>query len=149
VAYPITFHVQIRDDVNAQETAHDLRSYFSRTDVVTALNDSGVVQFARLLLIPISRENAGIDGTFAIQVIIAYDGELDGVLRSFWDAPPLRSLFEVISSVALVPADSMADFTGFRTYIQNNNLNKKWRELRNAYRLTIGEIRQAFAHKPI
>ena len=102
MAYPVTFHVQIKEDVASQNVAATLRHYVSRREVIQSLDQSGIVHYARLLMIPYNRIASGLEGVFAIQVIIVYDGELDTLLRLLLETPALKELFVSISTIARV-----------------------------------------------
>ena len=145
MARPFTFHMQIKEDISAQNVAESLRNYLSGLAVIDALDSSGVIHFARLVLIPNSRVVAGTAGTFAIQVIIVYDGEPAGLLDFFWDALPMRSLFQAIAGIGKVPAPDVEDPGLFRKYISDNNINRKPRELHKGYNLTVKQIREKFS----
>jgi len=145
MAYPVTFHVQIKEDVASQNVAATLRHCVSRREVIQSLDQSGIVHYARLLMIPYNRIATVTEGVFAIQVLIVYDGELDALLRFMWETPALKSLFISISDIAKIPALAPLDFDGFSRYITENNLNPTAKELRNAHSLTVQQIRDGFA----
>jgi hypothetical protein len=145
MAYPITFHAQIMEDVASQGVAEGLRHHLSKTEMIDALNQSGMIQFMRILLIPQERVTPGLHGVFAIQVIIVYEGELNVLLEFFWNSSPIRFLFGSISSIARNPAGAPLDYQSFASFIKENNLNPHPKELRQAYRLTIDQVKKGFA----
>lgn len=145
MAYPITLHLQVKDDVTSQAQAESLRYFLANSQVRQALDDSGIVQFMRVLLVPLSRVTQGIEGVFAVQVIIVYDGELDTLLDYFWNSAPIQPLFRTISDVAKRPAADPWNMQNFKQFVKDNNLNPKARELRKAYNLTVQQIKEAFS----
>lgn len=144
MARPFTFHMQVREDIAAQNGAENLRAYFARPDVVDAFDKSEIIHFARTVLIPNARIEPGTTGTFAVQILIVYDGEVDELIDFFWKTPSLRSLFEEIATFAKIPCTAIADPVQFRKYIKQNNINRTRRELHKGYDLTVKQIREKF-----
>ena len=141
MARSFTFHMQIREDIPSQNGAEAFRSFFSRPDAIEALDQSGIVHFARTGLIPNSRVTPGTVGTFAVQVVMVYDGKLKDFIDWLAGTNPLRELFVGISAIAKQPcADTMA----IEDYLRENNLSRSARELHKGHQLTVEAIRNMF-----
>ena len=147
MAKPFTFHMQIREDLDAQNEVESLRSFFERPDVVRALDEKGIVHFARVVLIPNDRITPKTKGTFAIQVMLTYDGNVHDLVDWFLETQPFRTMFRKISSIGKVPCRRCSDPKALRKYILQNNLNSTRRELHMGYRLSVKAIRGLFSSK--
>lgn len=141
MARSFTFHMQVRDDIPAQNGAESFRAFFSRPDAIEALDASGIVHFARTVLIPNSRITPGTVGTFAVQVVIVYDGKPKDFIDWLAGTNPLRELFVGISAIAKRPCP---DTIAIEDYLLQNNLSRTARELHKGHKLTVEGIRAMF-----
>lgn len=141
MARSFTFHMQIREDIPSQNGAENFRAFFSRPDAIEALDQSGIVHFARTVLIPNSRVTPGTVGTFAVQVVMVYDGKLKDFIDWLAGTNPLRELFVGISAIAQRPC---ADTMEIEDYLRENNLSRTARELHKGHQWTVEGIRAMF-----
>lgn len=141
---PFTFHMQIREELYAQNEVEKLRRILAEPDAFHTLNSSGIIHFARTVLIPNDRITPATKGTFAIQVIIVYDGKLKDLVAWLAETEPIRLIFQQISAIAKAPCPNPDCTKTLQTYLLQNNLTRTKRELHMGYNLTVQEIRNRF-----
>jgi hypothetical protein len=144
MTYPFTFHLQVKPGIYSQNEVSKYRNFFSDETVNNSLQNYGKVHFGRTVLIPNERVVPGSHGTFAFQVIMVYDDELEDLIRLFWDTPAFRNMFTKISIVAKKSYDTPQTFEQFRAFILENNINHSARELHKGYKLSVKSIWKAF-----
>jgi len=139
MANPLTFYVPIKQDPITQAKAQLAYDNFVAS-VQKGLDDSHIVHYARLALIP----NPGGEGILAICLITTFDGPMNPYLDYFWNDGALQAVFTGLADLALVsPEPPVTDQTGFENFINNNNLNNP-DDLYNAYTQTVRQVRGKF-----
>jgi hypothetical protein len=141
MANPLTLYIPIKQDAITQAEAQLAYDNFVHS-VKTGLDDSEIVHYARLALIP----NTNAPGILAVCVITTFDGAMNPYLDFFWNNGALFNAFSALANIALVPPDppvTKDDQTGFENFINNNNLNKP-SDLYNNYTHSVKEIHKHF-----
>lgn len=136
-----TFHMQIREDIQSQNRAEDFRAFLSRPDAIEALDHSRMIHFARTVLIPNRRVTPGTLGTFAVQVVVVYDGKYNAFIDWLAGTNPIRELFVGISEIAKRPC---TDMLRIEDWLRANNLSRTSREMHKGHRHSLAEIQAAF-----
>lgn len=136
-----TFLMQIREDVQSQNRAEEFRAFFSRPDAIEALDQSRMIHFARTVLIPNRRITPGTVGTFAVQVVLVYDGKYDALIDWLAGTNPIRELFVGISEMAKRPCTDMIQI---EDWLRANNLSRTSREMHRGHHHSLEEIRAEF-----
>jgi hypothetical protein len=140
MATPLTLYVPIKQDSTSQAAAQQMYQTFA-TEMHTALDESHILHYVRLALVPNAQ---GTEGYLALLLITTFDGAMNPYLNYFWNQPAVRAVFEAITQVALNgPAAPITDLTGFENYINANNLNQP-QDLYQAYPQTVIQIQGAF-----
>ncbi|WP_316839477.1 hypothetical protein [Pedobacter gandavensis] len=141
MANPLTLFVPIKQDFISQAAAQLAYNNFV-SSVQAGLDESGIVHYARVALIP----NASGEGTYAILLITTFDGPMNPYLAFFWKNPSTQAAFSGIAKIALnPPSPPVTDLTGFENFINENNLNVSASpgvnsDLYQAYPQTVREI---------
>jgi hypothetical protein len=141
MANPLTLYVPIKQDAVSQAAAQLAYQNFVK-GVTSGLDESGIVHYARVALIP----NPSGKGTYAILLITTFDGPMNPYLGFFWKNPATQQAFAGIAEIALTPPNPpVKDLTGFENFINKNNLSKsaspgKPGDLYEAYTKTVKEI---------
>ena len=139
MANPLTFYVPIKQDPITQAKAQLAYDNFVAS-VQKGLDDSHIVHYARLALIP----NPGGEGILAICLITTFDGPMNPYLKYFWNDGALQAVFTGLAEIALnPPIPPVTDLTGFENFINNNNLNNP-NDLYSAYNQTVRQIENKF-----
>jgi len=137
MANPLTLYIPIKQDLITQAEARAAYDNFA-SGVQKGLDDSNIVHYARLALIP----NTNGQGILALCLITTFDGPMNPYLDYFWNNGALQSVFTGLADLALVPPDPpVTDQTGFENFINNNNLNNP-NDLYNAYKQTVRQIKK-------
>ncbi|HZY36676.1 MAG TPA: hypothetical protein VFE53_08520 [Mucilaginibacter sp.] len=150
MANPLTLYVPIKQDPFSQAAAAAAYENFVK-DVKAGLDESEIVHYARLALIP----NPSGEGTYAILLVTTFDGPMNPYLAFFWKNPSTQRAFAGIAAIALNPPEPpVTDLTGFENFINSNNLNVgaspgKIGDLYQAYPQTVKEITKTFPHKAV
>lgn len=140
MATPLTLYVPIKQDATSQAAAQQMYKTFS-TEMHTALDESHILHYVRLALVPNAQ---GTEGYLALLLITTFDGAMNPYLSYFWNQTSVRAVFEAIIQIALnAPATPVTDLTGFENYINANNLNQP-QDLYQAYPQTVQQIQGAF-----
>jgi hypothetical protein len=132
MANPLTLYIPIKQDPITQAVAQAAYDTFVDS-VKKGLDDSHIVHYARLALIP----NTNAPGILAVCLITTFDGPMIPYLDFFWGNEATFKAFKAISDIALDPPNppvTSTDQTGFENFITNNNLNKP------------GDLYQAYTH---
>jgi hypothetical protein len=132
MANPLTLYIPIKQDAITQAEAQLAYDNFAHS-VKKGLDDSHIVHYARLALIP----NTNAPGILAVCLITTFDGPMIPYLDFFWNNGALFEAFSAIANIALHapnPPITKNDQTGFENFITNNNLNKP------------GDLYQAYTH---
>lgn len=141
MANPLTLFVPIKQDFISQAAAQLAYNNFV-SSVQAGLDESGIVHYARVALIP----NASGEGTYAVLLITTFDGPMNPYLAFFWKNPSTQAAFSGIAKIALnPPSPPVTDLTGFENFINENNLNVSASpgvnsDLYQAYPQTVREI---------
>ena len=98
MANPLTFYVPIKQDPITQAKAQLAYDNFVAS-VQKGLDDSHIVHYARLALIP----NPGGEGILAICLITTFDGPMNPYLKYFWNDGALQAVFTGLAEIALNP----------------------------------------------
>ena len=132
---PLTLYVPIKQDIITQAKARLAASTFV-SSVQQGLDESGIVHFARLALIP----NLNGQGIQAILLVTTFDGPMNPYLQFFWNNPGTQRAFAAIADIALTPPrPPVTNVTGFEKFINKNNLNQPI-DLYRAYTKTVAQI---------
>jgi hypothetical protein len=145
MARPFTFHLQLKEDIQSQNAAEDFRNFFGKSEVIKALDKSEIIHFARTVLIPNDRITAGTKGTFALQVVLVYDGTLKELITWICATRAIREIFVGLSEIGKVTCTNAEDREALADYIFQNNINRTARELHAGHRLTVKKIRSLFS----
>jgi hypothetical protein len=141
MANPLTLYIPIKQDAITQAEAQAAYDNFVPS-VKQGLDDSEIVHYARLALIP----NTKPPGILAVCLITTFDGAMDPYLDFFWKNGALFGAFSALANMALVPPNppvTKNDQAGFEKFINDNNLNKPT-DLYNNYTHSVKEIHNHF-----
>jgi len=139
MANPLTLYIPIKQDPTTQAEAQAAHDNFV-SGVQKGLDDSNIVHYARLALIP----NTKAPGILALCLITTFDGPMNPYLDYFWNDGALQAVFTGLADLALVsPEPPVTDQTGFENFINNNNLNNP-NDLYSAYNQTVRQIENKF-----
>jgi len=150
MANPLTLYVPIKQDAFSQAAAQAAYENFV-TNVQVGLDESGIVHYARVALIP----NASGTGTYAVLLITTFDGPMNPYLAYFWQNESTQKAFAGIAAIALnPPSPPVVNLNGFENFINDNNLNVPASpgahgDLYQAYSQTVKEIKTAIPHKTV
>jgi hypothetical protein len=135
MANPLTLYVPIRQDALTQAAAKAAAADFVKS-VQAGLDESGIVHYARLALIP----NLTGKGIQALLLVTTFDGPMDPYLQFFWNNTGTQKAFAGIAAIALTPPKPpVTNVIGFQNFINKNNLNQP-KDLYQAYNLTVKQI---------
>jgi len=148
MADPLSMYVPIKQDATSQAAAAQAAKVFV-TNVKDGLNESQIVHYAKLVLIP----NLSGKGIQAIFLSTEFDGGMNAYLKFFWQNPDTQQAFAGIAAIALTPPDPpVTDLTGFTNFVNSTNLSVP-ADLYGAYTKTVKQInakrpvKQAVANK--
>jgi hypothetical protein len=143
MANPLTLYVPVSQNPLVQAALPALAAGFVQS-VKQGLDDSNIVHYARLALIP----NLSGQGIQAICLITTFDKAMNPYLEFFWKNKSTRDAFAGIAKIALNPPNPPVgdSLTAFEKFINGNNLNKPT-DLYQAYPQTVATIKEAFKPK--
>lgn len=135
MANPLSMYVPIKqDDPEVQENVVKIAKVFVQ-NVEQGLNNSKIVHYAKLLLIP----NPDGKGTQAILLSTEFDESMHEYLRVFWEQPGIKLAIQTIASIAATPPDPpITDLDSFQNFIESVDLDA---DLYQAYPDTVKQIK--------
>ncbi|HKS24592.1 MAG TPA: hypothetical protein VJZ76_17455 [Thermoanaerobaculia bacterium] len=134
MANPLSMYVPIKQDKDSQKAATDAAKDFVK-NVEDGLNASGIVHYAKLVLIP----NADGDGTQALFLSTVFDESMREYLRFFWEQPGINIAIQGIAAVAATAPDPpITDLDSFQSFIESVDLEA---DLYQAYPDTVKQIK--------
>ena len=124
MASPLTFYVQIKQDDTSQITAQKAVEEFG-TNVAPLLNDTQIVHYAALALIPNLSTTPGVlsKGSSGILLMTDFDLAMIPYLQVFYDKPGIMSFINIIASISYNPVSPINTFTDFENFIVAHNLS--------------------------
>lgn len=129
MAHPLAVYVPVRPDAEAQLAAKVYHEGFKLGQ--KPVEDTYLIQFSRVVLVPESPDNAHSAGLFkkikGAMLITTYDNGMMPYFLAFWQSKSIRNIFEEMRTFAVNPPPKLTgneymDYNNFETWLGNQNI---------------------------